>query len=206
VKIIEIQDTMLGIAPIERDPASILNRLSHVEMYLSSIEKMPIRRRCEWLSVRLLIREILGEEKEILYRENGKPYIADGSYNISISHTKGYVAVILNPQKRVAIDIETISPRVKNVMHRFMSNEELENTPLTGEIVYWLLHWSAKESVFKYIDESGVDFREHIYIAPFKPLQGEWGIFHAQETKTAIRETFAINYYIADDFVLTAIG
>jgi phosphopantetheinyl transferase len=206
VETIQIQDTKLGIAPIEHDFQAILAQLSHARQYIPVIENMPIRRRCEWLTVRLLIKEILGEEKEILYRENGKPYIADKTYNISISHTKGHVAVILNPQEKVAIDIETISSRVKNVMHRFMSDEELSHTPPSGDTIYLLLHWSAKESVFKYMDESGIDFRRHIHITPFQPLKGKWGIFHAHETKTQIRETFAVHYFISDEFVLTAIG
>ena len=51
------------------------------------------RRKMEWLSVRVLLYSMLQEDKEIGYSLEGKPYLTDHSFFISISHTKGYVAV-----------------------------------------------------------------------------------------------------------------
>ena len=53
------------------------------------------RRKMEWLSVRVLLYSMLQEDKEIGYSPEGKPYLTDHSFFISISHTKGYVAAIL---------------------------------------------------------------------------------------------------------------
>ena len=64
------------------------------------------RRKMEWTSVRVLLYSMLREDKEIAYSSEGKPYLADHSFFISISHTKGYVAVILGSQAPVGIDIE----------------------------------------------------------------------------------------------------
>ena len=64
-------------------------------------------RRLEWLAVRVLLYTLSGEEKEIAYHPSGKPYLADDSASISISHTKGYVAVALGlPGREVGVDIE----------------------------------------------------------------------------------------------------
>ena len=85
----------------------------------------PFTRKLEWLAVRVLLYTMLGEEKEIHYYSNGGPYLADGSFSISISHTKGYVAVLLSePGKRVGIDIECYSERVRKVAHKFMREDE----------------------------------------------------------------------------------
>mgnify|MGYP000016543064 CR=1 FL=1 len=63
--------------------------------------------RLEWLAVRVLLYTLSGEEKEIAYHPSGKPYLADASASLSISHTKGYVAVVLGlPGREVGIDIE----------------------------------------------------------------------------------------------------
>ncbi|MDR1373126.1 MAG: 4'-phosphopantetheinyl transferase superfamily protein [Dysgonamonadaceae bacterium] len=196
-------NSMTGICPLQYDSKALLSRLEHKEWYLPELEKMHEHRKCEWLSIRLLIKEMLGEEKEIRYQPNGKPYLTDGSHNISISHTKGYVAVILSRGKEVGIDIERISQRVKKVVKRFMNEEEIQHIPLDGEIVYLLLHWSAKESVFKVLNTEIVDFKKQIIISSFKPIYNGWGVFEAKETKT--NTSFPVYYFVTGDFVLTLI-
>lgn len=145
---------------------------------------------------------MLGEEKEICYHTGGKPYLADGSASISISHTKGYVAVILGmPGREVGIDIEYYGERVRKVAHRFMRGDE--KTTLFRDTETWslLLHWSAKETMFKCMNASGVDFREHLRILPF--TVDEQGVFSAEEYRTAEKRNFSIHYYLFPDFVLT---
>lgn len=157
-------------------------------------------RRQEWLSVRALLRELAGEDCEILYRPSGKPYLLDASTFISISHTRGYVAVILG-RKPVGIDIEQYGSRVHKVASRFMRADELA-APFEGDDTWsLLLHWSAKETMFKCLDTMEVDFQEHLRIFPFTPLHQ--GVFHAREYKTASRRTFFIHYLLHPDFVLT---
>lgn len=56
---------------------------------------------------------MLQEDKEIGYSSEGKPHLTDNSSFISISHTKGYVAVILSSVAPVGIDIEQYGQRVK---------------------------------------------------------------------------------------------
>ena len=73
---------------------------------------------------RALLFRLLGMHKEVCYEPSGKPYLADNSYFISISHTKGYVAVILSEEKPVGIDIEQYSRRVHKVAHKYMREDE----------------------------------------------------------------------------------
>ena len=82
-------------------------------------------RQLEYLAVRVLLRELMGGEFKILHHESGKPYLDDSSSRISISHTKGFVAVIVHPEKEVGIDIEYHSDRVKKVVGRFISSAEM---------------------------------------------------------------------------------
>lgn len=157
-------------------------------------------RREEWLSVRLLLKQLLGEQKQIAYHPSGKPYLSDNSFQISISHTKGYVAVIFG-KTEVGIDIEQYGERVHKVAHKYVREDESLSLYQGTDTWDLLLRWSAKEVMFKCLDCSEVDFRQHLFIPPFT-LSSE-GEFPAQEFRTEKKQTFRIHYLLHPDFVLT---
>jgi phosphopantetheinyl transferase (holo-ACP synthase) len=215
--IIRENSSIIGIIPIDKDSEMLLSQLEHKDRYFPFIEKMTEKRKCEWLTVRILLKILSGEEKEITYQPNGKPYLLDHSYHISISHTNykgiessttscrpewrhlGYVAMILNKEKEVAIDIEMISPRILRIKDRFLSEKEVKSISADDEIVHLLLHWSAKESVFKILDRENVDYQSQIQISPFDPVIGEWASFEAHETRTEKRQGFDVHYFVTED-------
>jgi len=196
---------ILVVVPLEEDSESLLSRLSFKDKYLPIIEKMTENRKREWLAIRVLIKELLGEEKEICYSSLGKPYLSDNSFHISISHTKGYAALILNKENEVAIDIERITAKVENIRKRFVNEEEESALSKSNEKVHLLLYWSAKESLFKWLSVENVDFKTHLHIQPFEPLLGEWSDFDAYETRTKNQNCFKIKYFVHNDYVLTYI-
>ena len=102
------------------------------------------KRKQEWLAVRVLLKEMLGEEKEISYHPSGKPFLKDNSLHISFSHTNGYVAVALHPSAEVGVDIEQYGHRVQRVASRFIREDEKVSIASGDEIYGLLLHWSAK--------------------------------------------------------------
>ena len=118
------------------------------------------RRKVEWLSVRVLLYSMLQEDKEIGYSPEGKPYLTDHSSFISISHTKGYVAVMLASSVPVGIDIEQYAQRVHKVSDRYVRPDEQVES-YQGDITWGLLlHWSAKEAVFKRMENADADLRK----------------------------------------------
>jgi len=193
----------LAVVPLTEDSESLLARLSFKERYLPVIEKMTENRKREWLSIRVLLKELLGEEKEILYNSSGKPYLSDNSFHISISHTKGYAALILNKESEVAIDIEKITAKVENVRKRFVNEEEESALSQSNERIHLLLYWSAKETMFKWLGVDNTDFKLHLHIQPFEPAFGEWSEFDAYETRTKYQNCFKIKYFVHEDYVLT---
>jgi phosphopantetheinyl transferase (holo-ACP synthase) len=194
---------IIQVKDITETPDELLAQLNRKEWYASALAKMGVHRQREWLSVRVLLKNILGRERQILYTDSGKPYLDDASYNISISHTKSYVAIALDNNHPVAIDIEQISPRVEKIRSRFMNETEELNLSKTCPLIHLLLHWSAKETLVKYLDNKDIEFQSQLHIHPFEPLVGEWDLFTAQETKTTKRETVNIRYFVAKDYVLT---
>jgi phosphopantetheinyl transferase (holo-ACP synthase) len=207
--------SLIGIAPVRDDSELLLTQLENKSLYLPFLEKMSEYRRQEWLSVRVLLKELLGEEKEIAYLPSGKPFLVDHSWFLGISHTKcrgiddkltqGYVALILSMEKEVAIDIEQISPKVEKVQSRFVN--EWEERSLSGENKrrHLLLYWSAKESIFKILNKEDVSFKNQLHIAPFEPVAGAWRCFEAHETRTDDKNTFTVNYFVHRDYVVTFI-
>ena len=158
------------------------------------------RRKMEWLSVRVLLYSMLREDKEIGYSSEGKPYLADRSFFISISHTKGYVAVMLGSRTPVGIDIEQYGQRVHRVSDRYVRSDEQAETYQGDTTWSLLLHWSAKEAVFKRMEDADADLRK-FRLTHFVPQ--EEGTFQVQEFVTELHELYTVGYRIHPDFVLT---
>ncbi|WP_294470335.1 4'-phosphopantetheinyl transferase superfamily protein [uncultured Bacteroides sp.] len=169
------------------------------------------RRKMEWLSVRVLLYSMLQEDKEISYSTEGKPYLADNSSFISISHTKGYVAVILGSVAPVGIDIEQYGQRVHRVSDRYIRQDEqvepsrnLNWNKAKGDMgdITWslLLHWSAKEAIYKRMEDADADLRK-LRLSHFIP-ENE-GTFQVQEFVTESQKVYSVGYCIYPDFVLT---
>jgi len=196
---------ILAVVPLQESSESLLSRLSFKDKYLPVIERMTENRKREWLTIRVLIKELIGEEKEILYNSLGKPCLSDNSFHISISHTRGYAALILNKENEVAIDIEKTGSKIDNIRKRFLNEEEENSISQTNEKIHLLLHWSAKESVFKRLNVENVDFRKHLHIRHFEPVSGEWSNLKAHETRTEYQHCFVVNYFVHEDYVLTYI-
>lgn len=109
---------------------------------------------------RLLINELLGELPEVWKDEYGKPHLKGFDTEISISHTEGYAAVLLGSGK-LGVDVQHYKPNVMKVRDRFLDDRELA---MSQDIETTTLFWAAKEAVYKYNAEPGLDFKEPITI------------------------------------------
>lgn len=191
-----------GIWKMNEPIEALLELLPERAYYEQELQRFTaIHRRLEWLSVRALLYQLLGEHKEVCYESGGKPYLADDSHFISISHTKGYVAVILGDVAEVGIDIEQYGRRVHKVAQKYMREDEAAGAYNGDDTWGLLLYWSGKEVMFKCMNIEGVDFRKHLRIEPFIPK--EQGAFTVHEYRTAQQRCFQIHYRIHPDFVLT---
>lgn len=200
---VEEADYVLGIWKTDEGIDELLTLLPNSNGYYHNeiLSFKSLQRRLEWLSVRTLLFTLFGEEIHITYLSNGKPILSDNLGHISISHTKGYVAVIVSARYEVGIDIEQYATRVQRVTSRFVRDDEQINPYDGNKIWSMLLHWSAKETIFKSISVSDVDFKDHMQIFPFDVAPS--GSFVAKEYRTESQHEFRINYLIQPQFVLT---
>lgn len=193
---------LVGVWKVDETIEQLRSMFHQFSIYEESFMRFSAeKRKQEWLAVRVLLKELCGEEKKIAYLPSGKPYLEDGSAFVSFSHTSGYVAVALHPSAEVGVDIEQYGTRVQRVASRFIREDEKVSVESGDEIYALLLHWSAKETMFKLMKDEAVDFIKHLHILPFVPEES--GTFHACEYRSGQEQEFLIHYDTHPDYVLT---
>ncbi len=125
-------------------------------------------RKKEWLAARNLIKLLSGKLYEVCYDSFGKPYLNNSSAHISLSHTKQYVASILDNDFPCGIDLEIITPRIEKVAHRFLCENEKAflQSESTLEMLYVI--WGAKECAYKIYGKGGIEFSTMIEVFQFR--------------------------------------
>lgn len=192
----------IGIWKIEESEKELLSLLPHPDKYLKQIQSFKAsHRRIEWLSIRVLLLKMLNIEKNICYYKSGEPYLEDASFHISIAHTKEYVTLILSKKYNVGIDIEQYSDRIEKVTSFFIRPDEKTFIYQGSMIWSLLLHWCAKETIYKCLHSSQVDFVKHLRVFVFE-IKKE-GSFKTQEYRTEHQQIYNIQYSLNPDFVLT---
>jgi len=97
-----------------------------------------------------------------------KPFLPDEQYHFSISHCGDFAAAIVSKDRRVGIDIEIPTEKISRIMYKFLSAKEHELfnliQPDKDLIPFATLLWSAKEAMFKWYGNGGVDFRREIQL------------------------------------------
>lgn len=121
-------------------------------------------RKKEWLSVRLLLKEVLGFRPQITYTETGKPLLQNHTRHLSISHAKQIVGILLSTNPYAGIDIEHTNRSIEKVAKRFLSEKELYDIQNLGPQYSRMLYWCAKEAIFKAVNESNISFSKQIAI------------------------------------------
>lgn len=148
----------------------------------------------EKLTEYLLLAELANQDDLVIdHDEDGAPLVE--GFNVSISHTKGWAAMILSKCHRNGIDIEYVSERVNKVVARFMRDDEPQDT-LKGRIITWC----AKEAAYKYYHEQHLGLLE-MQLMPFTPQ--ETG--RAQLRNLRQGETATVNYEANGEYVLVYI-
>ena len=147
----------------------LIVELRNFELYKNEfLEIRTEKRRREFLCVRIAMNKLANYECNISYDDFGKPFLNDKTFEISVSHSGKWIAVICHPTQKVGIDIECPSEKIQKVYKRFLS--EIEQKDLSGgqNLQQLYLAWSAKEALFKIIGNEAVDFAKQLRILPFE--------------------------------------
>ena len=153
----------------------------------------------QFLAIRNILKELSIDDQDLVYEESGKPFIRDGQ-NISFSHSNIYVAVIISKQI-VGIDIETVSDRIFNIKNKFLETELKYPIEFNQETL--LVYWNIKESIFKSLRNSQIDFKQNIIVLPFNQKDNStksWYInkeeIYSFDTYIKISKNYTLAYVI----------
>lgn len=158
-------------------------------------------RKKEFLSVRVLLHEMLlmagcaevqiAKMGEVQHNEAGKPLLK--GYHISISHTKGFAALIISKNKEVAVDIEYFGDRVKRIAPKFLRKDEK-----AVDLDSLLVHWCSKETVYKLFSDEKLQFQE-MRIKPFD-IMVDW---NCEVENLKSKKKVVVDFELTMEFVLT---
>ena len=155
-------------------------------------------RKKEWLSTRALLQRMLNNELlEIQYDTNRKP-ILNNNIKVSISHSKGYVALMLSDVKEVGIYIQVPKNNIGKGVSVFMSPIELDEIGEKNYIEKLHIYWCAKETLYKYVGDNKLNIYNHFKINPFQISKS--GKFNGLLNPT--NEIVNLKYEISDLFYL----
>jgi len=166
-KTISVPDGLLAVWQITESSGELLSFFTPDELIDSKFQNYSYeKRKVEWLAIRVLLKQMIGNGFEIYYTEVGKPMINHPLYrHISISHSRDFAAVYIHQHHAVGIDIESTTRNYSAVKKRYLSDPELIR--VAESALLQCIYWCAKEAVFKLVDKEGVDFRKQIHVIAF---------------------------------------
>lgn len=162
------QETKVFIWKIEESVDQLTKGLPLTENSTSRISKMlsDIHKR-GFLSVRHLLKEAGYTDHDLVYNENGKPDLKDGTC-ISITHSHEFSGIIIS-KSEVGIDIEKQREKILRIAHKFTPiNEYRTIANVTALIQKLTIVWCAKEALYKLYANPGVSFINHIDVKDFQ--------------------------------------
>lgn len=160
------------------------------------------KRTLHWLATRVLLRYLL-QTPEFIHcpsDANGKPYLPDFPYEISLTHSYDYAGVMLSSGALCGIDLEIIMKKVVRIKNKFLKPEELEFIDKEHEIEQLYACWCAKEAVYKLQGNKGVSFLHDMTVSPFTYTdQGSMKVYLKKDKAV---QTFKVFYEKFNEYML----
>ena len=172
--------------------------LSENSLKLLNQKKSEIQKK-QFLAIRNIFKLLSIKDNEVKYDKAGKPIFSQNKA-LSISHSGNYAAVIMSDHS-VGIDIETINDRILKIKSKYLETEL--NYPLELNTETSLIYWNIKESVFKAVDKSRIDFKKNILVPPLdikKNVVKSWYInddkIYSFDTRFKISKKYTLAFVI----------
>ncbi|TDS14559.1 4'-phosphopantetheinyl transferase family protein [Sphingobacterium paludis] len=195
-------DTKFAIWKIEETVEELLGRLQLDEREKAKLESLSKgKRTLHWLTTRVLLRYLLKTEGYIACPsdENGKPFLPDYPFEISLTHSYEYAGVLMSGNGKCGIDLEIIKDKVLRIKEKFLKPNELAFIQ-EHNVEQLYACWCAKEAVYKLQGNKGVSFLDDMTILPFQYRpQGVMTLLLRKESKSF---AFQVYYEKFQDYML----
>ena len=144
-----------------------IQKLASLVSTKRDLETLSVKRKKEWLTTRILLKEVNPKYKLQYNKFNAPRIVAPQNMNdpykrISITHNHKFTAIILG-SKEVGIDIEEISEKPLRAASKFINlniHKNINNEEAT-------LIWCAKECLFKIYEKGNINFKNDMRVKPF---------------------------------------
>jgi phosphopantetheinyl transferase len=160
------------------------------------------KRQLTWLASRYLLKLLLNTTSfvELLFDEHGKPYVANDTIKISISHCEGFAAAMVSRECGVGIDIETPERDISPIKRKFLSQTELDHVDNPDQYRLLMVYWGAKEVIYKIYGKRKLEFRDDMYIKPF--LLQDHGDIDGMLMKNGLVADYLMHYFQNEAYIL----
>ena len=200
----EINDqTKFAIWKIEESADELLSKLQLNEIEREKLSQLSKgKRTLHWLATRVLLRYLLQTDNYISCPSdaNGKPYLPDYPYKISLTHSFEYAGVMLSTKGECGMDLELVMDKVVRIKEKFLKDDELSFIETDKEILQLYACWCAKEAVYKLQGNKGVSFLDDMTIKSFdyKPQ----GVMTLELNKSSNTKSYQVYYEEFQNYML----
>ena len=140
----------------------IKNPLLNSAELISAKELKNEKRKKEFLSSRIALKNIFNKELELKHHKSGKPLIKEAKH-LSISHSSDFLAVAFGDEN-IGIDIEKPQNRMVKLMPKILSEIEFLEFKKEPSIDLACKLWGAKEAILKYVGDKNLNYKEDIKV------------------------------------------
>ena len=140
----------------------IKNSLLNTDELISAKELKNEKRKKEFLSSRIALKNIFNKELELKHYNCGKPFIKEAKH-LSISHSSNYLAVAFG-EENIGIDIEKPQNRMVKLMPKILSEIEFMEFKKEPSMDLACKVWGAKEAILKYVGDKNLNYKEDIKV------------------------------------------
>ncbi|VTQ07621.1 MULTISPECIES: 4'-phosphopantetheinyl transferase superfamily protein [Sphingobacterium] len=161
----------IALWKIEESEDELISMLQLDEAELAKLSSLAKgKRTLHWLATRVLLRYLLQTPEFISCPSdsNGKPYLPDFPYEISLTHSYDYAGVMLSSAGVCGIDLEIVKEKVVRIKDKFLKPEEIGFIEEDQFVDQLYACWCAKEAVYKLQGNKGVSFYQDMTIEPFR--------------------------------------
>lgn len=195
-------ETKFAIWKIEETAEGLLAELQLNEVEQAKLDSMNRGKRIlHWLATRVLLRQLLKTDQFINCPSdgNGKPYLPDFDYKISLTHSYDYAGLLMSSKGECGIDIEIVKEKVLKIKEKFLKPEELIFLQEDNYVKQLYACWCAKEAVYKLQGNKGVSFLHDMTIRPF--TYQKQGVLQLDLQTSSLR-TFEVHYEEFGEYML----
>ena len=120
------------------------------------------KRKQEFISSRIALKNIFNKELELKHHKSGKPFIKEAKH-LSISHSSNFLALAFG-EENIGIDIEKPQNRMIKLMPKILSEIEFMEFKKEPTIDLACKLWGTKESILKYVADKNLNYKEDIKV------------------------------------------